>query len=54
MYRAASLGRVLPLKPQEIEAFLEDFDRGRHVAKLWTYYVGRGRAQGLLPKDWAI
>jgi L-ribulose-5-phosphate 4-epimerase len=54
MYRAASLGRVLPLKPQEIEDFLDDFDRPRHVAKLWTYYVGRGRAQGLLPRDWAL
>ncbi len=54
MYHAACLGRVLPLKPQEIEAFLDDFDRTRHVAKLWTYYVGRGRAQGLLPEAWAL
>jgi L-ribulose-5-phosphate 4-epimerase len=54
MYRAATLGRVLPLKPQEIEAFLDDFDRPRHVKKLWTYYVGRGRDQGLLPTDWDL
>jgi len=54
MYRAACLGRVLPLKPQEIQSFLADFDRARHVAKLWTYYVGRGRAKGLLPEAWAL
>ncbi|HXQ53625.1 MAG TPA: class II aldolase/adducin family protein [Stellaceae bacterium] len=54
MYRAASLGRVLPLTAKEIEDFLADFDRDRHVYKLWKYYAGRGRASGLLPEDWAL
>ena len=54
MYRAGTLGRVLPLKPDEIAAFLADFDRARHVKKLWKYYVGRGRAGGLLPQSWAL
>ncbi len=54
MYRAAALGRVVPLSPQEAAAFLGDFDRERHIAKLWKYYVGGGRARGLLPRSWAI
>ena len=49
MYRAASLGAVRPLTADEIARFLRGFDRDRHVAKLWKYYVVRGRARGLLP-----
>jgi len=49
MYRAASLGAVRPLTADEIARFLRGFDRDRHVAKLWKYYVARGRARGLLP-----
>ena len=48
MYRAACLGRVMPLNAKEIADFERDFDRDRHLAKLWDYYVGRGRASGLL------
>ena len=54
MYRAAALGRVVPLSTAEIAAFLGDFDRDRHIGKLWKYYVGRGRASGVLPQDWAL
>ncbi len=54
MYRAASLGPVVPLSAAEIAAFSDDFDRPRHVAKLWKYYVGRGRASGLLPPSWTL
>ena len=54
MYRAAALGPVKALKAEEVTAFLDDFDRDRHVAKLWKYYVGRGRTDGLLPGDWAL
>jgi ribulose-5-phosphate 4-epimerase/fuculose-1-phosphate aldolase len=54
MYRAAALGRVLPLSAGEVAAFLDDFDRDRHVAKLWKYYVGIGRAQQLLPAEWEL
>ncbi len=53
VYRAALLGRVVPLSADEIAAFLAGFDRARHVAKLWQYYVGRGRAGGVLPAAWA-
>jgi len=54
MYRAASLGPVIPLSDDEIAGFLREFDRSRHIAKLWKYYVGRGRASGLLPAAWAL
>lgn len=54
MYRAASLGTVVPLNASEIADFLREFDRPRHIAKLWHYYVGRGRAAGLLPTSWEL
>jgi ribulose-5-phosphate 4-epimerase/fuculose-1-phosphate aldolase len=54
MYRAAALGPVLPLTDSEVAAFLDDFDRDRHVAKLWKYYIGIGRAKHLLPAEWEL
>jgi L-ribulose-5-phosphate 4-epimerase len=53
-YDASLLGKVRPLTGQEIELFGHDLKRDKHIPKLWTYYVGRGRAKGLLPTDWAI
>ena len=52
LYQAAALGRVLPLTEREMDDFLRAFKRDKHVAKLWTYYVGRGREAGLLPEAW--
>jgi ribulose-5-phosphate 4-epimerase/fuculose-1-phosphate aldolase len=46
--QAATLGRVLPLTPGELEALDEAAERDRHVRKLWAYYVARGRAAGIL------
>lgn len=54
MYDAACLGPVIPLNATEIADFCEDFDRNRHIGKLWEYYVGRGRAAGLLPQSWPL
>jgi L-ribulose-5-phosphate 4-epimerase len=54
MYDASLLGRVLPLTADEIASFQHDLKRDRHVSKLWTYYVGRARAQGILPPDWSL
>ncbi len=54
MYRAASLGSVIPLSADEIAGFLRTFDRSRHIAKLWKYYIDRGRASGLLPTAWTL
>ena len=52
-YRAAVLGPIVPLSDAEVAAFLSDFDRRRHVAKLWNYYAGRARRSGRLPDAWA-
>ena len=54
MYQAAAVGKVIPLSAAEMAAFRHDFERERHVAKLWKYYVGRGRASGLLPEAWDL
>ncbi len=51
-YRAAQLGQVRPLTEAEMTAFAERFDRDRHVAKLWAYFVARGLDSGVLPAEW--
>ena len=33
-------------------AFRDNFKRDMHTAKLWRYYIGRGRASGVLPDAW--
>ncbi len=52
LYRAATLGKVKPLTAQEMASFRDDFDRPRHVKKLWSYYVGKGNAAGVIPESW--
>ena len=54
MYDAACLGPVIPLNATEIADFCSDFDRDRHIGKLWEYYVGRGRGSGVLPQSWPL
>jgi hypothetical protein len=34
-------------------AFRHDFRRGSHASKLWSYYVGKGLDDGVLPPEWA-
>ncbi len=53
LYRAAALGPVTALTQAEMSSFLERFDRPRHVAKLWRYYLGRCVRSGAVPADWA-
>ena len=54
MYQASALGKVKPLTDKEVEGFLHDFKRDKHIPKLWTYYVGRGRDKKLLPAKWDL
>ncbi len=54
MHDAACLGPVAPLTARELKSFADDFNRARHIDKLWEYYVGRGRAGGVLPADWQL
>ena len=54
MYQASALGKVKSLTDKEVEGFLHDFKRDKHIPKLWTYYVGRGRDKKLLPAKWDL
>ncbi len=54
MYAAAMLGPVRALTAEEMTAFARDLHRGKHVAKLWSYYAGRSRASGVLPAAWSV
>jgi ribulose-5-phosphate 4-epimerase/fuculose-1-phosphate aldolase len=51
-YRAASLGRVLPLTESEIATFQRSFRRNKHSMKLWEYYVKLGMTEGVIPREW--
>jgi L-ribulose-5-phosphate 4-epimerase len=54
MHDAACLGTVVPLSAGETASFQRDFNRERHIAKLWEYYAGRGRKSGLFPAEWNL
>lgn len=51
-FRAAQLGPLRPLSEAEVGAFAERFDRDRHTAKLWSYYLRRGADRGAVPAAW--
>ena len=51
-YRAAGLGRVLPLTESELATFQRSFRRNKHSVKLWNYYVKQGIGSGLIPAEW--
>lgn len=46
--------RPLPLTKAEIEAIDRHEIREFHISKLWKYYVGKGRAAGILPREWKL
>lgn len=52
LYHASVLGKVKPLTATEMEAFRHDFRRGPHASKLWSYYVSKGTASGVIPEGW--
>ena len=54
LYDAARLGPIAPLTEAEMAGFSREFNRDKHIGKLWEYYVGRGRASGLLPEAWTL
>ena len=53
LFRASCLGEVAPLADDELDAFERDFDRERHVRKLWRFYAGRALAAGAIDAAWA-
>jgi L-ribulose-5-phosphate 4-epimerase len=53
LYHASLLGRVAALTDDEMARFAHSLQRRKHSIKLWTYYIGRAQADGLLPEHWA-
>ena len=53
LHGAASMGKPVPLTADDIETFQGRFNRKKHVAKLWKYYLGKGYGSGVLPTNWA-
>lgn len=51
-WRAAAIGAVDPLSDAELAAFMRRFDRTKHVAKLWKYYVDRAIERKVVPPQW--
>jgi ribulose-5-phosphate 4-epimerase/fuculose-1-phosphate aldolase len=54
MHNACVIGRLAPLSEEDMESFAKYFKRGRHVDKLWRYYIESGQAAGVIPADWQI
>ena len=54
MYHAAALGKLAPLTDADIASFEKYFQRGRHVNKLWRFYVEGAQTEGVIPADWEI
>lgn len=52
-YQAATIGKVKPLTREEITLIQTvNNNREQHCFKLWSYYVGMGLEDGLLPPEW--
>jgi ribulose-5-phosphate 4-epimerase/fuculose-1-phosphate aldolase len=46
--------RPLPLTPAEMAQTNRHEMRDAHIPKLWNYYVRKGVAAGVLPRDWEL
>ena len=54
MHNACVLGRLAPLSEADMESFDKYFKRGRHIDKLWRYYLECWQTAGVVPADWQI
>ena len=54
MYHACLLGKLAPMSESDMESFGKYFKRGRHVDKLWRFYVESGQTKGVVPPEWQI
>ena len=54
MYHACCLGKLRPLSEADMASFAEHFKRGRHVDKLWRFYIESAQSNGVIPKDWDL
>ncbi|MDF2115688.1 class II aldolase/adducin family protein [Roseiarcaceae bacterium H3SJ34-1] len=54
LHSAYAIGQVIPLSLDDIKSFQSQFQRGRHVKKLWRYYVDKGETSGIIPREWRV
>ena len=52
LFRAAALGPVSALSAEEMQSFLDRFNRDGHVKKLMKYYAGRAAEADAIPREW--
>ena len=52
LFRAAALGPVSGLSTEEMQSFLDRFNRDAHVKKLMKYYAGRAADADAMPREW--
>ena len=53
--QALSIGGELdPLTPEEIAMINKTEDRDHHIAKLWNYFVNKGRKEGNIDESWDV
>lgn len=52
LFRAAALGPVTGLSADEMQSFLDRFNRDAHVKKLMKYYAGRAADAEVMPAAW--
>lgn len=51
--QAAAIGKLKPLTAAELDLLAANNDnRGQHVYKLWSYYVGKAIEDGVVPQTW--
>ena len=48
------LGRPKPMTDSELDIFEQRFSRPSHAVKLWKYYTGKARKDGIIPQDWDV
>ena len=52
--QASVIGTPKLLSAEETLAMETTFDRDGHISKLWQYYLGLAREQGVVPADWNV
>jgi len=51
--QAAAIGKLKPLTDRELDLLGENNNnRAQHIYKLWSYYLGKAKEEGVVPADW--
>lgn len=52
LIKVMSFAKPQPMTDAEMDDMAKTFDRKKHVTKLWSYYLGMAREQGIIPAAW--